>query len=92
MVVKGFLKKSLKNFAVFCFFQNGNGGGGACAVQHASAADGTLFQISSPKHLSIVSNGAYYTIDRGVDPHYYFSKAESYFDREALTDYINELK
>ena len=47
---------------------------------------------SSPKHLSVVSNGAYYTIDRGVDPHYYFSKAESYFDREALTDYINELK
>ena len=70
----------------------GASGGGACAVQHACAADGTLFQISSPKRLSVVSNGAYYTIDRGVEPHYYFSKMESYFDREALTDYINELK
>jgi hypothetical protein len=70
----------------------GTSGGGACAVQHVSTADGSLFQISSPRHLCVVSNGAYYTIDRGVEPHYYFGKFESYFDRTALTEYINGLK
>ena len=70
----------------------GTSGGGACAVLNASAADGTLFTISSPLHLCVVSNGSYYTVDRGVDPHYYFGKFESYFDRDALTDFINELK
>ena len=37
-------------------------------------------------------NGAYYTVDRGVEPHYYFGKLESYYDREALTAHINGLK
>lgn len=67
-------------------------GGGACSVQPVSMADGTLFQISSPHHLAAVSNGAYYTIDRGIEPHHYFGKFESYFDRQALTAYINGLK
>jgi hypothetical protein len=70
----------------------GTSGGGACSVQLVSTADGSLFQISSPRHSAVVSNGAYYTIDRGVEPHHYFSKFESYFDREALTEYINGLK
>jgi hypothetical protein len=70
----------------------GTSGGGACTVQHVSTADGSLFQISSPRHLCVVSNGAYYTIDRGVEPHHYFGKFESYFDRTALTDYINNLR
>ena len=70
----------------------GTSGGGACTVQHVSTADGSLFQISSPRHLCVVSNGAYYTIDRGVEPHHYFGKFESYFDRTALTEYINGLK
>ena len=66
-------------------------GGGACAVQFASAADGTLFQFSSSSRMSVVSNGSYYTIDRGIEPHHHFSKFESYFDREALTDFLNNL-
>jgi C-terminal processing protease CtpA/Prc len=67
-------------------------GGGGCSVQFASMADGTVFQFSSNHYISVVSNGAYYGIDRGVEPHYYFGKYESYFDREALTEYINGLK
>lgn len=70
----------------------GTSGGGACAVRHASTADGTLFQFSSPQKLSVVSNGSYYTVDRGVDPHHFFGKTESYFDRAALTEFINGLK
>ena len=66
--------------------------GGACSVQVSSLADGSFMQISSPHHLCVVSNGAYYTVDRGVEPHYYFGKLESYYDREALTAYINGLK
>lgn len=70
----------------------GTSGGGACEVQVVSTADGSLFQISSSKRLSVVDNGSYYTVDRGVEPHYFFGKNESYFNREALTEYINELK
>ena len=70
----------------------GTSGGGACSVQFATLADGSIFQISSPSHLCVVSNGAYYTIDRGVEPHHFFGKFESYFNRETLTDFINSLK
>lgn len=67
-------------------------GGGACSVQFTALADGSFFQISSPHHICVVSNGAYYTVDRGVEPHYFFGKPESHFDREALTAFINTLK
>ena len=70
----------------------GTSGGGSCAVMFASAADGTLFQISSPLCLATVANGSYYNIDRGVDPHVHFSKMESFFKREALTEYLNGVK
>ena len=66
-------------------------GGGACTVQYGVTADGTIFSLSSPYRMSMVSNGAYYTVDRGVEPHHHFSKFESYFNRERLTDYINGL-
>ena len=70
----------------------GTSSGGACSVQFTSLADGSLMQISSPHHLCVVSNGAYYTVDRGVEPHYFFAETDSYYDREALTEYINNLK
>lgn len=70
----------------------GASGGGACSVQFTSLADGSLMQISSPHHLCIVSNGSYYTVDRGVEPHYFFGKPESYYNRKVLTDFINNLK
>ena len=39
-----------------------------------------------------VANGSYQDIDRGVEPHFYLTKLSSFFDREALTAYINSLK
>lgn len=69
----------------------GTSGGGACAVQLACLADGTLFRFSSPRHLSVVTNGSYYTVDQGVEPHYYMLKMESFFDRQALTEYIQSM-
>lgn len=67
-------------------------GGGACAVHNAVAADGTRFQISSPYRLSTVKNGTYYSVDEGVEPDIVLTKTESFYDREALTEYINDLK
>ena len=67
-------------------------GGGACAVQTGVAADGTIFNFSGSMRISVVSNGSYYTVDRGIEPHYHLSKMESYYDRVGLTEYINHLK
>jgi C-terminal processing protease CtpA/Prc len=69
----------------------GTSGGGACTVKYLTLADGSGFCISSPMHLTVVSNGSYYTIDRGVEPHYYFTKPEGYYDRNAITAFINNL-
>ena len=70
----------------------GTSGGGSCIIQHTTTADGCVLTMSSPSNLSTVANGAYYIIDRGVEPHIHFSKMESFFDREDLTEYLNGLK
>jgi hypothetical protein len=70
----------------------GTSGGGACAVNFLTLADGSAMTVSSPLHLTVVSNGSYYTIDRGVEPHYFFGKQESYFERNSLTEFINNLR
>ena len=66
-------------------------GGGSCAVQPLSTAYGTLFQISGRLRLSFLKNGSFYDIDQGVDPDFYISNIGHYYDRAALTDYINGL-
>ena len=66
-------------------------GGGACIVQSISTAWGTCFQISSPYQLSVIKNGSLYDIDQGVDPDFVILRPEDYYDREALTEYINGL-
>lgn len=66
--------------------------GGGCIVKHALTADGTLFCISSTSQLSIVKNGTYYSIDQGVEPDVSLTKIESFYDRVALTEYLNGLK
>ena len=66
-------------------------GGGSCMVQFASSAWGSSFRISSPKRLSFLKNGSFYDIDRGAEPDYLLSKPEEYYDRAALTEYINSL-
>jgi hypothetical protein len=64
-------------------------GGGSCGVLYSSSAWGTSFQISANTRLSFLKNGAFYDIDRGADPDYLISRPEKYYDRAALTDFIN---
>ena len=66
-------------------------GGGSCVVQPLSTAYGTLFQISGRLRLSFLKNGSFYDIDQGVDPDYYIDDISHYYDRAALTDFINGL-
>ena len=56
-----------------------------------TTASGSYFHTSGYKRLCTVQNGLYYNIDRGVSPDFTLSRAESFYDRAALTDYINSL-
>ena len=56
-----------------------------------STAYGTSFQISSPNRMSYLKNGSYYDTDLGIEPDCYIVKPDNFYDREALTDYINQL-
>ena len=38
-----------------------------------------------------MKNGSFYDIDRGADPDHVFTTLDQYYDRAALTDYINSL-
>ena len=83
-----------------CVFKHSNrvtllgrtSGGGACIVQPLCTADGAIFQISGPLQLSFLKNGAFYDIDQGADPDFPLMKPESFYDRVALTDYINQIR
>lgn len=66
-------------------------GGGACVVMQGSTADGTLFNYSSNRRLSVVNNGSYYDVDNGVQPDITLTRLSSFYNRKALTDYINSL-
>jgi hypothetical protein len=57
-----------------------------------TAADGTILCSSGTYRGAVYINGSYYNTDRGIDPHIYLTKTESYYDREHLTEYINSLK
>ena len=66
-------------------------GGGSCVVQPMSSATGSLFNISGQRRLSFLKNGSFYDIDEGVDPDFAIMDIFHYYDREALTEYINNL-
>ena len=66
-------------------------GGGSCVVQPMSTAYGTIFQISAAQRMSFLKNGSFYDIDQGVDPDFYIDHIPNYYDRAALTDFINGL-
>jgi len=67
-------------------------GGGACVVQPLSTAWGSMFNISGNNRLSFRRNGSFYDIDEGIDPDIYIDHLETLYDRQALTDLINNLK
>ena len=62
-----------------------------CLVMPFVAADGTLLQMSSNHRLSYMKNGSVYDIDQGVEPNYVIHQPEHFYDRQALTEYINNL-
>ena len=64
-------------------------GGGSCVVQPMSTAYGTVFQISAAQRMSFLKNGSFYDIDQGVEPDYYIDDINHFYDRAALTDFIN---
>ncbi len=66
-------------------------GGGSCSVQPMTTAYGTVFQISSAMRMSFLKNGSFYDIDQGIEPDYYIDNIANYYDRRALTDFINRL-
>ena len=67
-------------------------GGGSCVVLPMSTAYGTHFQISGPNRISFARNGSFYDIDQGAEPDISLIFPESFYDREALTEYINNIK
>ncbi len=66
-------------------------GGGSCVVQPMSSATGNLFNISGQHRLSFLKNGSFYDIDEGIDPDFAITDISHYYDRKALTEYINNL-
>ena len=66
--------------------------GGSCVVQPGTTASGALFAMSGPRQLSIVQNGSFYNIDEGIIPNVILTRAESFYDRPALVEFINNLK
>lgn len=66
-------------------------GGGSCTVQNVATAWGTYFEISSNKRMSFLKNGVFYDIDQGIEPDYPIARVEHFYDRAALTEYINGL-
>ena len=66
-------------------------GGGSCSVLPMTTAAGSMFQISSPYRMSYMKNGSYYDTDTGIDPDCQIVKPENFYNREALTEYINQL-
>jgi len=66
-------------------------GGGSCMIGDRTTAWGTSFHISSYSRLSFVKNGAYYDVDKGVEPDHVIDSYDHFYDREALTEYIHSL-
>lgn len=67
-------------------------GGGSCVVLPCTTASGALFAISSPHQLATIKNGSFYNIDTGVEPDIVLTKAESFYDRPALAEYLRQAK
>ena len=66
-------------------------GGGSCNVLNANSPWGTSFQISANTRVSFLKNGSFYDVDRGAQPDVVISTPEKYYDRAALTDFINSI-
>ncbi|MBQ1627878.1 MAG: hypothetical protein II098_01805 [Treponema sp.] len=66
-------------------------GGGSSCVQMSSAADGTIFRMSSKNVMSINKNGSNYDIDKGVDPHYYINAPEKFYSISIINNLVKNI-
>ena len=66
-------------------------GGGSCDVHPMSTAGGSMIQVSGYRRISIFKNGSFYDIDRGATPDFGIAKINDYYDRQALTEYLDNL-
>lgn len=66
-------------------------GGGSCMVLPCTSATGTVFQVSGPLRMAFTKNGSFYDIDQGAEPDFYIDDEKNFYDRKALTEYINGL-
>lgn len=65
--------------------------GGTCFVQPSSAADGTIFRMSSKYQISDEQNGSLYDVDRGVEPHYRINQPAKFYDIEEISALVNSI-
>ena len=66
-------------------------GGGSCSVYALTTAAGSRFNTSGFRRFSVMKNGSFYDIDTGAEPDYYIADPVKFYDREALTQFINGL-
>ena len=66
-------------------------GGGSCEVLPLTTAWGTSINVSGFRRLSFIKNGSFYDIDRGIEPDVVFTKVSTFYDRQKVTDIINNL-
>ena len=92
------LSFSCGNLVPWAFKENGGvtllgkiTGGGSCEIGYNTTAWGTSYQYSSSRRLSFLKNGAYYDLDRGVEPDFVIDDYDHFYDRKALTEFIHNL-
>ena len=66
-------------------------GGGSCEVFPLTTAWGASFRISGFKRLSFIKNGSFYDIDRGIEPDVIFTRIPTFYNRQKVTEIINDL-
>ena len=67
-------------------------GGGSCTVRPCTTASGVCFQISGSKRICSLKNGSFASIEDGIEPDYPLSQTEFFYDRQALAEYLREIK
>ena len=66
--------------------------GGACSICFLSTATGSILRLSSSTRLSYMRNGSFYDIDQGVEPDIFINNPESFYNRQSLTEYIDNIR
>lgn len=65
--------------------------GGSSCVQSSSAADGSIFRMSSKYVMSINKNGSNYDIDKGIDPHYFINDPKNFYNKDTIAALVTNI-